>query len=244
AARRHRLAFARHCFDVAIEAVRIATKYMVPVMLLTDGYIANAAEPWCLPNMDDYAPFPVSFRTEAEGFQPFMRDPATLARPWVKPGTPGLEHRIGGIERDSLTGNISYDADNHQRMTDLRANKVLGIAKDIPLQKVEDGTEKGRLAVVGWGSTYGPISRAVSNCRIQGLDVSHIHLRHIWPLPLNLGDLLKGFDQVIVPEMNNGQLITLLRAQYLVDAQGLNKVTGKPFKIVEIENAIKKALAH
>jgi 2-oxoglutarate ferredoxin oxidoreductase subunit alpha len=231
------------CFEVGIEAVRLATRYMTPVIVLTDGYIANAAEPWLIPNFDDYKPFPVTFRTDPAGFHPFLRDPETLARPWAVPGTPGLEHRIGGIERDYDSGNISYDPTNHQRMTDVRRNKILGIAKDIPLQTVDQGNERGRLAVVGWGSTYGPISRAVSNARARGLDVSHIHVRHIWPLPRNLGDLLRNFDQILVPEMNTGQFITVLRSEYLVPAQGLNKVTGKPFKISEIEAAITQRLA-
>jgi 2-oxoglutarate ferredoxin oxidoreductase subunit alpha len=229
-------------YEVAIEAVRLATKYMTPVMLLTDGYIANASEPWKIPDADAHETFEVAFRTDPEGFKPFMRDAATLARPWVKPGTPGLAHRIGGIERADLTGHISYDPDNHQKMTDLRAAKIDGIANDIPEQELDQGEAGGKLAVVGWGSTYGPISRAVLNMRKQGLDVAHIHLRYIWPLPRNLGALLKGFDQVLVPEMNKGQLITVLRAQYLVDAQGLNKVTGKPFKIAEIEDAIRSRL--
>ncbi len=226
------------CFPTAIEAVRLATKYMTPVILLTDGYIANAAEPWKIPDFADFAPFPVTHRTDPEGFQPYMRDAATLARPWVKPGTPGLEHRIGGIEKDYNSGNISYDADNHQLMTDTRAAKIDGIAKDIPEQAIEQGPDKGPLLVVGWGSTFGPISRAVANCREDGLDVAQIHLRHIWPLPRNLGKILKSYDRVLVPEMNTGQLRTLLRAQYLVDAEGLNKVSGKPFKISEIERAI------
>jgi 2-oxoglutarate ferredoxin oxidoreductase subunit alpha len=153
-----------------------------------------------------------------------------------------LEHRIGGIERADRTGNISYDADNHQRMTDLRAAKINGIANDIPLQGVEQGNETGKLAVVGWGSTYGPISRAVGNMRDEGYDVSHIHLRYIWPLPRNLGELLRGFDQVVVPEMNNGQLVTVLRAEFLVSAEPLNKVNGQPFKIGEIEDAITSRL--
>ncbi|MCW5772693.1 MAG: 2-oxoacid:acceptor oxidoreductase subunit alpha, partial [Rhodospirillaceae bacterium] len=229
-------------FDVAIESVRIAAHNMTPVILLTDGYIANASEPWQIPDISQRKPFPVTFRTDPEGFQPFERDDR-LVRNWAKPGTPGLQHRIGGIEKDYNSGNISYDPDNHQKMTNVRRDRILGIAKDIPLQKVEAGNEKGRLAIVGWGSTYGPISRAVDRCRADGLDVSHIHLRYIWPLPRNLGELLRGFDQVIVPEMNDGQLVTLLRAQYLVPAQGLNKVTGKPFKISEIEAAIRDRLA-
>ena len=230
-------------FEVAIEAVRIAAHYMTPVILLTDGYIANASEPWMIPDVAKYKPFPVKFREDPAGFHPFLRD-ERLVRNWAKPGTPGLMHRIGGIEKDYNSGNISYEPENHQKMTDVRRNRILGIAKDIPLQGVEAGNSKGRLAVVGWGSTYGPISRAVDRCRADGLDVSHIHLRYIWPLARNLGELLKGFDQVIVPEMNDGQLVTLLRAQYLVPAQGLNKVTGKPFKISEIEAAIRDRLAH
>ena len=230
------------CFDVAIEAVRLATKYMTPVILLTDGYIGNAAEPWLIPDVDDYEKTPVKFRTEPEGFKPFMRDELTLARPWAIPGTPGLEHRIGGLEKDSETGHISYDPENHQRMTNVRTAKINGIANDLSAQTVEEGAEEGQMAVVGWGSTYGPINRAVSALQGEGMKVSHIHLRHIWPLPKNLGQLLAGFKQILVPEMNNGQLVTLLRSQYLVDAQGLNKVSGQPFKISEIETAIRKRL--
>ena len=229
-------------FEVAIEAVRLATKYMTPVMLLTDGYIANASEPWLIPDMSDYASFEVDFRTDPEGFQPFARDDTTLARPWVKPGTPQLAHRIGGIERAVGSGHISYDPDNHQKMTDLRAAKINGIADDIPEQEIDQGEAGASLVVVGWGSTYGPISRAVSNMRNEGFDVAHLHLRYIWPLPRNLGDLLKGFGQVLVPEMNNGQLVTLLRAQYLVPAEGFNKVNGKPFLINELEAAIRGRL--
>jgi 2-oxoglutarate/2-oxoacid ferredoxin oxidoreductase subunit alpha len=225
------------CFEVGIEAIRLATTYMTPVIVLSDGYVANAAEPWRIPDLKDQKPFPVRFRTDPAGFHPFLRDPATLARPWVKPGTPGLEHRIGGIERDYESGHISYDPDNHQRMTDTRAAKIDGIANDIPLQRVEAGEASGRLAILGWGSTHGPISRAVENLRRNGHRVSHIHLRHIWPLPRNLGALLAGFEQVVVPEMNNGQLLTLIRSRYLVAAEGLNKVTGRPFKISEIESA-------
>jgi len=226
------------CFEVGIEAVRIATKYMTPVIVLTDGYIVNAAEPWRIPDMESYDPFPAAFRTDPEGFQPFLRDPETLSRPWVKPGTPGLEHRIGGIEKSYSSGHISYDAENHQKMTETRAAKIDGIAKDIPLQAVEEGTEGGALAVVGWGSTYGPISRAVSNMRAIGKDVSQVHLRHLWPLPRNLGELLGKFDRILVPEMNNGQLVNVLRAKYLLPAEGLNQISGKPFKIKTIEAAI------
>jgi 2-oxoglutarate ferredoxin oxidoreductase subunit alpha len=230
------------CFDTAIEAVRLATKYMTPVMLLTDGYLANASEPWLIPDFDSYEPFPVKFHADPEGFHPFLRDPKTLARVWAVPGTPGLMHRIGGIEKSYETGHISYEPANHQKMTDTRKAKIDGIADDIPLQAVDQGNESGALAVVGWGSTYGPISRAVGNMRAKGMDVSHIHLRHLWPLPRNLGDLLRGFKQIIVPEMNTGQLITVLRAEYLVPAEGVNKVSGKPFKITEIEQAIAERL--
>ncbi len=231
------------CFEVAIEAVRLATKYMTPVMILSDGYIANAAEPWKIPSVKDHAPFPVKFHTETEGFHPFQRDPKTLARVWAKPGTPGLMHRIGGIEKDYNSGNISYDPANHQKMTDTRTAKIDNIADDIPEQTVEVGAPKGKLAVVGWGSTFGPINRAVHNMREkEGLDVSHIHIRHVWPLPRNLGTLLKSYEKVLVAEMNNGQMLTLLKSQYLVDAKGLLKVSGQPLKIEEVSSAIRSQL--
>ena len=229
-------------FDVAIEAVRLATQFMTPVMVLADGYIANASEPWKIPDVDAYDKFPVHFHTDVEGFHPFMRDEKTLARAWAIPGTPGLEHRIGGIEKSSTTGNISYDAENHQVMTDLRKEKIDGIAKFIPDQDVALGDDKGGIAVVGWGSTYGPINRAVQLLRTQKAQVSHIHLRHIWPLPPNLGDLLRGYDKILVPEMNTGQLTTVLRDQYLVPAESLSKVSGMPFKVTEIEDAIRDRL--
>ena len=227
-------------FDVAIEAVRLATRYMTPVVVLSDTFIANAAEPWRLPDVGAFEPFPVEFRTKVDGFQPYERDPDTLARPWVRPGTPGLEHRIGGLEKDYATGNVSYDPENHQRMTNVRHEKIARIANDIPEQTVDQGPESGPLAVVGWGSTYGPISRAVERSRNEyGISVSHIHLRHLSPLPRNLGDLLAGFEKVLVPEMNMGQLTTVLRSRYLVPAISLPKVTGKPFKIVEIMDGIR-----
>jgi len=230
-------------FDCAIEAVRIATQFMTPVILLTDGYIANAAEPWKVPDMSTYQPFPVTFLDHVPdgGFKPYSRD-NKLARPWVKPGTPGLRHRIGGIEKQVDTGHINYSPENHQAMTDLRKNKVDGVADHIPDQDVCLGTTSGKLAMVGWGSTFGPIHQAVRRARAKGLDVSHIHLRHIWPMPKNLGELLKSYDTVIVPEMNTGQLKTVLRDQYLVDAKPLNKVSGQPFRIAEIEAAIEEAL--
>jgi len=230
------------CFEVAIESVRLATRYMTPVMLLTDGYLANAAEPWRLPDLSALPAFPVTQRTDPEGFHPFLRDPATLARAWAVPGTPGLEHRIGGLEKNADSGHISYDPANHQRMTDLRAAKVNGIAQDIPLQAVALGDETGDLAVVGWGSTWGPIHQAVGEARARGLAVSHIHIRYLHPFPRNLGALLAGFRQVLVPEMNAGQLVTMLRSTFLVPAEGLNKVTGKPFKVGEITAAIRSRL--
>lgn len=229
-------------FEVAIEACRIATQYMTPVMILTDGYIANAAEPWKVPDVSAYAPFPVDFlETVPEGgFKAYARD-EKLARPWVKPGTPGLLHRIGGIEKQQGTGNIDYSPTNHQAMTDTRKAKVDGI--NIPDQTIELGNPDGKLVVVGWGSTFGPIHQAVKRARRKGLDVSHVHLRHIWPMPANLGVLLKGYEKVLVPEMNTGQLKTVLRDQYLVDARPLNKVSGQPFRIAEIEAAIEGILA-
>ncbi|MCW4460740.1 2-oxoacid:acceptor oxidoreductase subunit alpha [Sphingomonas sp. BT-65] len=234
---------AADCFDCAIEAVRIATQYMTPVMLLTDGYLQNAAEPWKVPDMSDYKPFPVEFHTElpAEGekFLPYARD-EKLKRPWVKPGTPGLLHRIGGIEKALGTGNIDYSPDTHQAMTDIRKAKVEGI--DVPDQAIEQGEAGGKLVVVGWGSTYGPITQAVRRARRKGLDVSHVHIRHIWPMPKNLGPLLKSYERILVPEMNTGQLKTVLRDQFLVDAKPLNKVSGQPFRIHEIEAAIEEAL--
>jgi 2-oxoglutarate ferredoxin oxidoreductase subunit alpha len=232
------------CFETAIEAVRIAAKYMTPVILLSDGYIANAAQPWQVPDVGTIEPFPVVFRRDPEGFQPFRRDGTTLARPWAVPGTPGLEHRIGGIEKDYETGHISYDPANHQRMTDARAAKIARIAADIPPQRVDAGPTRGRLAIVGWGSTYGPISRAVASLHADGLPVAHIHLRHLWPLPANLAELLRGYDHVLVPEMNQGQLLQLLRAETLIDAEGLNKIAGQPFKIEEIEAAVRRRLGH
>jgi 2-oxoglutarate/2-oxoacid ferredoxin oxidoreductase subunit alpha len=232
-------------FDCAIEAVRIATRYMTPVMLLTDGYIANAAEPWKVPDMSGYEPFPVSFfekaPSEGEPVMPFARD-EKLARPWAVPGTPGLEHRIGGIEKQPGTGNIDYSPAAHQEMTNIRAGKIAGIADSIPDQDLCLGREGAKLAVVGWGSTFGPIHQAVRRALGRGHDVAHLHVRHIWPMPENLGDLLRSFDRILVPEMNMGQLKTLLRDQFLVDARPLSKVSGQPFRIAEIEAAIEEAL--
>ncbi|MCB2088965.1 MAG: 2-oxoacid:acceptor oxidoreductase subunit alpha, partial [Sphingomonadaceae bacterium] len=235
-------------FECAIEACRIAVDYMTPVMLLTDGYIANASEPWKVPDPASFERAPAQFlseknATDADGnpvLLPYKRDEKG-ARPWIKPGTPGLMHRIGGIEKDALTGNISYDAANHQVMTDARRDKVNGVA--VPDQEIEIGEAGGKLALVGWGSTFGPIHQAVRRARRKGLDVSHIHVRHIWPLPGNLGELLKSYDAVLVPEMNDGQFKTVLRDQFLVDAQPVTKTTGQPFTIAELEAAIEEALS-
>jgi len=227
-------------FDCAIEACRIATQYMTPVMLLTDGYIANAAEPWKVPDPAGFTPFPVTFLEEpndGDNLLPYKRD-AKGARPWIKPGTPGMLHRIGGIEKAVDTGHIDYSPSNHQAMTDARKDKIDGVT--IPDQDVCLGSTSGTLAVVGWGSTFGPIHQAVRRARRNGIDVSHIHVRHIWPLPANLGELLRGFEHVLVPEMNTGQFKTVLRDQYLVDAKPLTKTSGQPFQIAELEEAIGK----
>jgi len=227
-------------FECAIEACRIAVQFMTPVILLTDGYIANAAEPWKVPDPETFEPFPVSFldaKNGGEKLLPYKRDDRG-ARPWIKPGTPDLMHRIGGIEKGIDTGNIDYSAEVHQAQTDARRIKVENVADATPEQDVCLGGSSGKLVVVGWGSTYGPIHQAVRRARARGLDVSHVHVRHIWPLPRNLGDLLKGYDNVLVPEMNSGQFKTVLRDQFLVDAKPFNKISGQPFTIAELETAI------
>ena len=226
------------CFDVAMEAVRLSTRYMTPVMLLSDGYLANAAEPWKIPAVDSLPTFSVTHYDDPTDFKPSIRSEETLARVWAKPGTPGMEHRIGGIERSYDTGDISYDPANHQKMTDLRKAKVDGIANDIPLQEVCYGNNSGKLAVVGWGSTFGAIHQAVKRAVSEGLDVSHIQVRYLAPMPRNLGELLSNFDAVIIPEMNTGQFIRMIRSEFLIDADGINKVAGQPFKIGEILAAI------
>ena len=230
-------------FDCAIEACRIAVQYMTPVILLTDGYIANAAEPWKVPDPANFEPFQVSFLEEKNGdvVLPYKRDDKGV-RPWIKPGTPGLMHRIGGIEKGIDTGAIDYSADVHQSQTDARKAKIDGIAQGIPAQEVSLGTASGKLVVVGWGSTYGSIHQAVRRARAKGQDVSHVHVRHIWPLPSNLGDLLKSYEKVLVPEMNTGQFKTVLRDQYLVDARPMTKTSGQPFTIAELEAAIELTL--
>lgn len=229
------------CFYAAFEAARIAIKYMTPVILLTDGFLANASEPWLLPTVADLQDIEVEFRTDPQGFFPYLRDEQTLARPWVKPGTPGLEHRIGGIEKDYLTGNISYAPANHEQMVRVRHQKVTRITQEIPPTKVH-GPERGKLLVLGWGSTYGAIAAAVEDAQAQGHTVAHAHLRHLNPLPADLGDVLSRYDRVLVPEMNMGQLLKLVRAEYLIDAIGLNKIQGRPFKVSEVATRIARLL--
>ena len=230
------------CFDVAIEAVRLATKFSTPVLLLSDGYLANASGPWIIPDLNDYQDFHVVHETNPEGFSPANRDEDTLARVWAKPGTPGLEHRIGGIEKDFETGDISYDSDNHQKMTAVRKAKIDGIDRFIPEQAVSLGSTQGELVVVGWGSTFGAIHQAVKQFRAGGSDVSHIHIRYLLPFPANLGELLKGYKKVLVTEMNTGQLVEVLKSKFLIEMQQLNKTSGQPFKIREIMDAIHSLL--
>jgi 2-oxoglutarate ferredoxin oxidoreductase subunit alpha len=229
------------CFWIALEASRIAIKHMVPVIILSDGYLANGAEPWKIPTIAELPEIPVHFATDPVGFQPYKRDPETLARPWAIPGTPGLEHRIGGIEKQDVTGNVNYDPLNHEHMVRTRAAKVETVAAEIP-DVVPEGDAAGDLLIVAWGSTHGPITAALKAQRAKGRRIGHVHLRYLNPLPRNLGKVLKNYKHVLVPEMNMGQLIMLLRAKYLVDAQGLNKIQGKPFKQAEIEDKIEEIL--
>ncbi|HET9212836.1 MAG TPA: 2-oxoacid:acceptor oxidoreductase subunit alpha [Thermoanaerobaculia bacterium] len=232
----------KDCFDAALEAVRIATRHMVPVVLLSDGYIANGSEPWKLPSVEDLPDLRLDFRTDPEGFHPYERDPETLTRPWAIPGTPGLEHRIGGLEKENVTGNVSYDPVNHENMIHLRAEKVARIAREIPPLQVHGDPDGGPLLVLGWGSTSGAVTGAVNTARRKGLAVSRAHLRHLNPFPPNLGDVLARFDRVLVPEMNLGQLALLLRARYLKDVVTLSKVQGKPFSRQEILEKIQSIL--
>ncbi|MGH8990973.1 MAG: 2-oxoacid:acceptor oxidoreductase subunit alpha [Acidimicrobiia bacterium] len=229
-----------NCFNAAIEAVRIALKYRTPVFLLSDGYLANGAEPWLLPDLSQLPEIAVPFATEPNHdgeFWPFLRDPATLARPWAVPGTPGLMHRIGGLEKEDGTGNISYDPENHERMCRLRAAKVAGIADDIPEVEVDD-QDGARLLVLGWGSTWGSIQAGVRRVRVRGRKVARAHLVHLNPFPKNLGEVLSRYERVLVPEMNLGQLSRLIRAEFLVDAISMGKVKGVPFRAAEIEAKI------
>jgi 2-oxoglutarate/2-oxoacid ferredoxin oxidoreductase subunit alpha len=221
------------CFRMAYEAVRIAVRYMTPVILLTDGYLANGAEPWLIPDVATLPDVSVTFRTEPNGFFPYLRDEETLSRPWVIPGTPGLEHRIGGLEKEYLTGNVSYAPTNHEQMIRVRTRKIAGIIREIPPLEIF-GPPEGDLLVVGWGSTYGAITQAVRELQAAGHAVAQIHLRHLNPLPADLGAILRRYKKVLVPEMNLGQLVRMLRAEYLVDAIGFNKIQGRPFKVSEI----------
>jgi 2-oxoglutarate ferredoxin oxidoreductase subunit alpha len=237
-----------NCFDTALEAVRIAVKYRTPVIVLSDGYLANGSEPWRLPDVGSLPDLHVEFATEPNHtdedgspvFWPYLRDPDTLARPWAIPGTPGLEHRIGALEKADGSGNVSYDPVNHEHMVHLRAQKVAGIAADIPPLEVDDvdGLGGAPLLLLGWGSTFGAIVAAVRRLRARGLKVAHAHLFHLNPFPANLGEVVRAYDKVLVPEANLGQLAKLVRADFLVDATTLSKVQGVPFRAAEIESAV------
>jgi 2-oxoglutarate ferredoxin oxidoreductase subunit alpha len=241
-----------HCFEAAIEAARIAITYRTPVFLLSDGYLANGAEPWRLPDTARLPTIEARFATEPNHvaddgtpqFWPYARDPDTLARPWALPGTPGLEHRIGGLEKSDGPGNVSYDPVNHETMVQLRAAKVAGIVASIPDAEVDDpdGIGGADVVLLGWGSTFGAIAAGVRRVRVRGLKVAHVHLTHLNPLPANLGDVLRAYPSVIVPETNLGHLSRLVRAEYLVDAKPLSKMQGSPFRAGEIETAVLRAL--
>jgi 2-oxoglutarate ferredoxin oxidoreductase subunit alpha len=234
------------CFHAALEAVRLAVKYRTPVILLSDGYLANGAEPWRLPDLDALQPIDPAFasepnQTDEDGnptFWPYVRDPQTLARPWAPPGLPGLEHRIGGLEKADGSGNVSYEGVNHERMVHLRRDKIAGIAADIPLVEVNDETDDAQLLLVSWGSTYAAVFAGVKRVRARGMKAAHVHLRHLNPLPANLGEVLGRYSQILVPEVNLGQLSRILRAEFLVDAQTMSKIQGVPFRVGEIEAAI------
>jgi 2-oxoglutarate ferredoxin oxidoreductase subunit alpha len=232
------------CFDATLEACRIALKYRTPVFMLSDAYLANGSEPWLIPDPDSIPEFGVEFAdtpNQDGAFMPYLRDPQTLARPWAIPGTPGLEHRIGGLEKADVSGNVSYDPDNHDYMVRVRAQKVAGIAADIPALEV-DHDEGAKLLVLGWGGTYGPITAAVRKVRKGGGKVAQAHLRYLNPFPRNLGDVLRTYDRVLVPEMNLGQLLKLVRAEFLVDAAGYNRVRGMPFTSAELAEAMESML--
>jgi 2-oxoglutarate/2-oxoacid ferredoxin oxidoreductase subunit alpha len=230
------------CFWAAMEAVHMALTYMTPVLLLSDGYLGNGAEPFRIPDLSELPEIPVSHPTDAETFQPYARDPETLARPWAIPGTPGLEHRIGGLEKEDITGNVNYEAENHEHMVKLREAKIYGIAKSYaPTEVLGDRT--GKLCVLGWGSTYGAIRGAVDRARVAGLSVSQVHVRNVFPLPTDLGEILAGFDQVLMPELNRGQFSRLVRAEYLIDVISHPKVQGKPFTTTELLVKIEELLS-
>jgi len=232
------------CFDAALEATRIALTYRTPVILLSDGYLANGAEPWAIPTVDELPDLrgTVDFATAPNGedgeFLPYLRDPETLARPWAIPGTAGLQHRIGGLEKADRTGNISYDPANHDLMTRTRQAKIDGIAASLPPTEIDDPDGDARVAVIGWGSTYGPIGAACRRIRRSGRSVAQIHLRHLNPMPADLGDILRRYDRVVCPEMNLGQLSMLLRAKYLVDIESHTQVRGLPFRAAELAAVI------
>lgn len=228
------------CFHMAIEASRIAIKFMTPVILLTDGYIANGSEPWRIPHANELPDIPVKFRTEKEGFYPYLRD-ENLARPWAIPGTPQLEHRIGGLEKSDIYGNVSYDPDNHHKMVTLRAKKIKNIENDIPLLEVE-GEPSGELLVVGWGGTYGAIKEAVNKARAQGYKVSQAHFKYLNPFPKNTEQVLKSFNKVLVPEINLGQLARLIKSEFLIDVQQFNVVRGLPLRVADIVDQIIKTV--
>jgi 2-oxoglutarate ferredoxin oxidoreductase subunit alpha len=230
------------CFDLAIEACRLALKYMTPVVYLSDAFLATGSEPWRIPALSDLPDISVPNATDPATYRPYQRDPDTLARPWAVPGTPGLEHRIGGLEKADVTGNVSYDPDNHHHMQMLRAAKVAGIADDIPPLEVY-GPESGELLILGWGSTYGAIRSAVERLTGEGRSVAHAHLRHLNPFPANTESVLRSYRRVLIPEVNLGQLLFLVRAAYLIDAVGYNRARGKPFRIAEIVEEAERLLA-
>jgi 2-oxoglutarate ferredoxin oxidoreductase subunit alpha len=229
------------CFDTAYEACRLAVQHMSPVILLSDGFIANGAEPWKLPRVDELPAIPIEFRRDPDGFLPYGRDPATLARPWALPGTPGLEHRVGGLEKTDGSGNVSYDPANHQHMVELRADKIARVADDIPPAEVL-GETRGDLLVLGWGSTFGAITSAVRRAQAEGRSVSQLHLRYLNPLPGNLGEVMAAFDKVLLPEINMGQLALLLQGRYLREVISQTKVRGTPFRAAEIYDRIVELL--
>ena len=233
------------CFEAAYEAIRIAVQHMTPVILLSDGYIANGAEPWRFPEEKDLPTIKMAFKKELgageEVFQPYLRD-ENLVRPWVIPGTPALEHRIGGLEKQNITGNISYDPENHQLMVKIREQKIENVAKNIPEQKLDSGPEKGKLLILSWGSTYGSVKSACRTLHKEDADVAHAHLRYMRPFPANLGDIIKNYEKVLIPELNNGQLIKIIRDKYMVDAKGYNKIMGIPFTKSELMEEIKTLL--
>jgi 2-oxoglutarate ferredoxin oxidoreductase subunit alpha len=232
------------CFWAALEASRIAVKYMVPVIILSDGYLANGAEPWRIPDAASIPEIPAHFAKEVNspnGYMPYKRDPQTLARPWAVPGTPGLEHRVGGLEKQDVTGNINYEPLNHENMVRIRAAKVAAIVQDIP-DVVPVGDQAGDLLIVAWGSTHGAITAAMNAQRAESRKIGHVHLRHLNPLPANLGEVLNRYKKILVPELNMGQLLWVLRAKFLVDAIGLNKIQGRPFKQAELEQKIEELL--